>query len=286
MANTVLADLAVALASGAIKVVDLSVTLSADTPILELPEEFGWGKSWPFSKEEISRYDDRGPAWYWNNIKCGEHTGTHFDAPIHWVTGQDLPDNATDTLPPERFVGPAIVIDAVAEAAADPDFLMSVDFVKSWEAQHGQIPDGAWVLYRTDWSKKESKEAYLNKDETGGHTPGWDPETVSFLAQERNIIGVGVETVGTDSGQAAGQGFRRINMTLTGCQMKPAMMRCIISVSSQITVLVCSFWNLMITGWVRPFTLLTGPALRSNLAIILVSLRQDMRCIISPFWGA
>lgn len=205
MTSAVLMDLAVGLVSGSIKVIDLSVTLSPETPILELPEEFGWGKSWPFSKEEISRYDDRGPAWYWNNIKCGEHTGTHFDAPIHWVTGQDLPDNATDTLPPERFIGPGVVIDAAAEAASDPDFLMSLEFVKSWEAKNGRIPDGAWVLYRTDWSKRESKEAYLNKDETGGHTPGWDPETVAFLAQERNIIGVGVETVGTDSGQAASQ---------------------------------------------------------------------------------
>jgi len=153
MTNAVLMDLAVGLASGAVKVVDLSVTLSPHTPILELPEEFGWGKSWPFSKQEISRYDDRGPAWYWNNIKCGEHTGTHFDAPVHWVTGQDLPDNATDTLPPERFIGPAVVIDAVAEAENDPDFLMSLDFLKSWESENGKIPDGACVLYRTDWSK-------------------------------------------------------------------------------------------------------------------------------------
>ena len=119
MTNAVLMDLAVGLASGSVKVVDLSVTLSPETPILELPEEFGWGKSWPFSKEEISRYDDRGPAWYWNNIKCGEHTGTHFDAPIHWVTGKDHENHATDTLPPSTFVGPAVVIDCTAETAAD-----------------------------------------------------------------------------------------------------------------------------------------------------------------------
>jgi len=200
-----LTDLATALVSGAVKVVDLSVSLSADTAILELPEEFGWGKSWPFSKEEISRYDERGPAWYWNNIKCGEHTGTHFDAPIHWVSGKDHTQHATDTLPPARFVAPAVVIDAVAEAAADPDFLMSVDFIKAWEAKHGMIPKGAWVLYRTDWSKRETNEAFLNKREDGGHTPGWDPATVTFLAEERDIIGVGTETVGTDAGQASAQ---------------------------------------------------------------------------------
>jgi len=205
MTDSVLAALATGMASGAVKVVDLSVLLSENTPILELPEEFGWGKSWPFSKEEISRYDERGPAWYWNNIKCGEHTGTHFDAPIHWVTGKDHECHATDTLPPEVFVAPAVVIDAVAEAEADPDFLMSVDFVKAWEAKHGQIPAGSWVLYRTDWSKREDNDAFLNKAEDGGHTPGWDPATVTFLAEERNILGAGVETVGTDAGQAAGQ---------------------------------------------------------------------------------
>ena len=126
MNTDALTQMALALSNGGIRIVDLSVTLAADTPILELPEEFGWKKSWPFSKEEISRYDERGPAWYWNNIKCGEHTGTHFDAPIHWVTGKDHEHHATDTLPLENFVAPFVVIDASAEAAADADFLMTV----------------------------------------------------------------------------------------------------------------------------------------------------------------
>lgn len=205
MTQSVLQELAVGLVSGAVRVVDLTATLDPDTPILQLPAEFGWGKSWPFSMETISRYDEKGPAWYWNNIKCGEHTGTHFDAPIHWVTGKDHENHATDTLPPECFVAPAVVIDAVAEAAADPDFLMTVDFIKAWEAKHGEIPAGSWVLYRTDWSKKSTNEEYLNTREDGSHSPGWDPATVAFLAEERDIIGVGVETVGTDAGQAPAQ---------------------------------------------------------------------------------
>ena len=200
-----LSALAADLTSGAVRIVDLSVTLSSQTPILVLPDEFGWGKSWPFSKEEISRYDERGPAWYWNNICCGEHTGTHFDAPIHWVTGKDHQHHATDTLPVENFVAPCVVIDAVAESQADPDFLMTVDFVKQWESEHGEIPRGAWVLYHTDWSKRESASDFLNRDSDGLHNPGWDPATVIFLAEERQIIGVGTETVGTDAGQASAQ---------------------------------------------------------------------------------
>lgn len=205
MATSILGEFAIALANDSIKVVDLTSTLQPDTPTLPLPTEFGWGQSWPFSMETISRYDDKGPMWYWNNFKCGEHTGTHFDAPIHWVTGKDHENHATDTLPPERFVAPAVVIDATAEAAADPDFLMSIDFIKRWEEKHGRIPNGAWLLYRTDWSRRNSPEEFLNKSEDGCHSPGWEPATVAFLAEERDIIGVGVETVGTDCGQAAAQ---------------------------------------------------------------------------------
>ena len=137
-----LMDVAAGLMSGSIKVVDLSVTLNPETPILQLPEEFGWKNAWPFSMEEISCYDERGPAWYWNNIKCGEHTGTHFDAPIHWVTGKDHENHATDTLPPSTFVGPAVVIDCTAETAADEDFLLTVEFLQQWGSRAWPDPQG------------------------------------------------------------------------------------------------------------------------------------------------
>ena len=205
MSKVAIEMLSEALLSGSVRVVDLTMTLDAATPTLKLPEEFGWGKSWPFSMELISRYDEKGPAWYWNNFKCGEHTGTHFDAPIHWVTGKDHEHHATDTLPADRFVGPAVVLDATEQVKSNSDYLLNLDFVNSWESEHGEIPAGAWVLYRTDWSKKGTPEEYLNMQDDGGHTPGWDPETVAFLAEERDIIGVGTETVGTDAGQAAAQ---------------------------------------------------------------------------------
>ena len=74
-----------------IRVVDLTQTLSPDFPQISLPPEIRASAA-PFRIEEISRYDERGPAWYWNNFSCGEHTGTHFDAPIHWISGRDLPE--------------------------------------------------------------------------------------------------------------------------------------------------------------------------------------------------
>src|SRR5262252_10204061 len=108
MPTNVLTRLAEALASAAVRVVDLTQTLQPSTPVIQLPPQFG--ASNPFRIEEISHYDERGPAWYWNNLALGEHTGTHFDAPCHWVTGKDNAGGYTDTIPVQRFVAPAVVI--------------------------------------------------------------------------------------------------------------------------------------------------------------------------------
>jgi kynurenine formamidase len=196
-----LAHLVADLSSGRIRVIDLTQTLSPDAPPIVLPPEMG--QAWPFRVEQISRYDEAGPAWYWNNFSCGEHTGTHFDAPIHWISGRDLPNNATDTVPVEHLVGPACVIDCSREAAADADFLLTVDFVRNWEKKHGRIEPRSWLLMRTDWSKRTDPVAYQNLDEQGQHTPGPDAEVVRFLVDERDIIGFGTEAIGTDAGQAA-----------------------------------------------------------------------------------
>jgi kynurenine formamidase len=199
MSTATLTSLVAELAAGRVRVIDLTQTLSPDFPQIVLPPEMG--QCLPFRIEEISRYDERGPGWYWNNISCGEHTGTHFDAPIHWISGRDLPNNATDTIPVEHFVAPACVIDCSSESAADPDFLLTVAFVQDWEAKHGRIPPRAWVLMRTDWSKRTDPVAYQNFDETGQHTPGPDAEVVKFLIEQRDVLGFGSESIGTDAGQ-------------------------------------------------------------------------------------
>lgn len=198
MSQTLL-QLAADLASGSIQVIDLSIPLGPETQVIALPPMFA--PSPGLSMELISRYDEHGPGWYWNTITLGEHTGTHFDAPVHWVTGKDLPANATDTIPAGKFVGPACVIDVARDCAADPDFLLTPEHLASWESTHGRIPGGAWVLLRTDWSKR-SGAAFLNADADGPHTPGFHQRASEFLARERDILGVGVETIGTDAGQA------------------------------------------------------------------------------------
>jgi isatin hydrolase len=202
-AATLLADVASALVSGSIEVVDLTAPLGPDTPLIKLPPEIG--KNTPqIEMHSISHYDNDGPFWSWNWLKIGEHSGTHFDAPIHWVTGKDYKDGSTDTIPPKNFVAPALVIDRSAEVAKNQDYLLTVDEIKKWEGQHGAITAGHWVLFRTDWHKRNGSEAeFLNADANGPHSPGPTAEAIEYLIS-KGVIGWGSETVGTDAGSAGG----------------------------------------------------------------------------------
>src|SRR5579859_1173262 len=202
MSGTILSQLIAALNAGSLRIVDLTTPLGPDTPVIDLPPMFA--PSPGLTMTEISRYDERGPGWYWNVLNLGEHTGTHFDAPIHWVTGKDLPNNATDTIEPRKFIGPACVIDVTADVERDADFLLTIERVQQWEREYGRIPEGAWVLLRTGWSKYTDRAAFLGEHDGGSHSPGFHGDCSTFLATERAILGVGVETVGTDAGQAGG----------------------------------------------------------------------------------
>src|SRR6185369_6144422 len=135
LAAQTLAQLVGRIVAGGIRVVDLTAPLEPATPVIQLPPPFANSKS--FALQEISRYDERGPAWYWNNIECGEHTGTHFDAPIHWVTGKDYANNATHNIPVDRFIGPACVLDVAQQAKRNPDYLVTLETVGT---DAGQAP--------------------------------------------------------------------------------------------------------------------------------------------------
>jgi kynurenine formamidase len=196
---SVLSALTGAIRSNAVDVVDLTAPLSASTPVIKLPQPFGNTVS--FALHEISRYDDRGPAWYWNDITTGEHTGTHVDAPVHWVTGRDGAD--VSQMPLRALIAPAAVLDFSAEAAADPDFVLEPGHIKEWESRHGALPEGGWLLYRTGWDARSGdQDRFLNANETGPHTPGVSVACARWLAEEAPVMGYGVETVGTDAGAA------------------------------------------------------------------------------------
>ena len=195
----VLSSLAEALASRSVIVVDLTQPLSETTPTLKLPEPFANTPGW--TTHELSHYDERGPAWYWNWFEGGEHVGTHFDAPIHWITGKDRDDVAT--VPVRNLIGPAIVIDRVAEVEKDPDYLLTSHNIEAFQAEHGAVAPGTWLLYRTGWDARAHDQAlFLNANDTGPHTPGIAVECARWLAEDSPFIGIGVETVGTDAGAA------------------------------------------------------------------------------------
>ena len=188
-----------ALATGRVEILDLTAPLGPDTPVLQLPEPFA--NTIPLSLEKVSDFDAAGPFWSWNNIHTGEHTGTHLDAPVHWATGRD--GLSVDRIPPARLIGPAVVADFTAEADADPDFVLEPAHLDAWVAEHGPLPEGSWLLFRTGWgARSRDAAAFANADENGPHTPGVSAAGAEWLAASP-IAGFGVETVGIDAGQGA-----------------------------------------------------------------------------------
>jgi len=200
-----LGQLGAMLMSGQVRIVDCTAVLGPDTPILRLPGDFA--RNTPRVEiHKISEYDADGPFFAWNWMVLGEHSGTHFDAPHHWISGKDFEDGYTDTLDVQRLVAPVNVIDCSAEAAEDPDFLLTAERVKAWEAEHGGINPGEWVAMRTDWDKRSHDgDLFLNESpdphEDGSHSPGPTTECIDYLLS-KGIVGWGAQCVGTDAGMA------------------------------------------------------------------------------------
>jgi kynurenine formamidase len=200
MPQETVASLVQALGSGAVEVVDLTQPLNERTPVIQLPEQFAQTPA--VKRHEISSYDERGPAWAWYWLEIGEHTGTHFDAPIHWISGRDSRD--VSQVPPRHLVAPAVVIDRSAESAENPDYLLTADDVRAFEDEHGPLPEGGWLLLRTGWdARAQDAETFLGAQDGNPHSPGFDVECARWIAEESPLVGVGVETVGIDAGAAA-----------------------------------------------------------------------------------
>lgn len=200
-AKHVLENLMAGILNGQVEVIDMAQPLNEDTPVIQLPEPFK--NAGGFKYIQLSKYDEGGPAWYWNDFVAGEHCGTHFDAPNHWISGKD--GDGVDTMPMKNMIGEACVIDISRQCEEDPDYCLTVADIAAYEKQYGRLPEHSWVILYTGWGKyAQDKEKFFNIGKDGmPHTPGFSKEASIFLAQERNILGVGVETVGTDAGIAA-----------------------------------------------------------------------------------
>jgi len=198
-----LSKLSELLITGEVEVVDCTAVLGPGTPLLKLPPDFAKDTP-PIKIHRISEYDKNGPFWAWNWLELGEHSGTHFDAPHHWITGRDYADGYTDTLPVQRLVAPVNVLDFVKECNENSDFLLTLDHIKAWEDIHGTIKAGEWVVMRSDWDKRShDQDLFINANETGPHSPGPTAETIEYLLT-KDIVGWGSQCIGTDAGQAGG----------------------------------------------------------------------------------
>src|SRR5262249_45817808 len=119
------------------------------------------------------------------------------------VTGRDGED--VGSVPPSNLVGPAAVLDFSAEAGENPDFLVEVDHIMAWEKRHGPLPERGGLLVRTGWdARAPSPGAFLHAEGHGPPTRGLAGACAQWVAEESPVIGMGVETVGSDAGAAAG----------------------------------------------------------------------------------
>lgn len=140
--------------------------------------------------------------FYAANVFCTpEHGGTHLDAPIHFSES----GLTVDQIPVRQLIGPGIVIDVSQRAAADPDYRLSVQDVKLWEAKHGTIQEGAIVLLRTGWGKWwGDRKRYLGDDTPGDasrlHFPSYGKDAAEFLVKVRRVAILGVDTASIDYG--------------------------------------------------------------------------------------
>jgi kynurenine formamidase len=164
---------------------------------------------WPtdtlgFRLEELS-YGRTDGGWFYASYRysAAEHGGTHLDAPIHFAEGR----HTTDEIPLRSLIGPAVVIDVSARAHSD--YLVSVEDLTGWEAEHGRIADGAIVLVRTGWGARYGdRAAYLGTDRTGPaavaelHFPGLGAEAAQWLVENRSVGAVGIDTPSIDYGQS------------------------------------------------------------------------------------
>jgi kynurenine formamidase len=180
--------------------VDLSHDLGADSIF--------WPTAETFHLTKVA--DGVTPGGYYyasNNYSGSEHGGTHLDAPVHFAQGKWT----TDQVPLDRLIGSAIVVDVSTQSAVNADYQVMVADLTAWEAAHGPIESGLIVLIRTDYSERwPDALRYLGTADRGDaavkklHFPGIHPEAATWLAEQRKVKAVGIDTASIDYGQSTG----------------------------------------------------------------------------------
>jgi kynurenine formamidase len=169
---------------------DLTHTFAAGFPVF-VP---GTGPE----RETIADYATNG--FYAQRWTFGEHSGTHMDAPGHFVRGGRLSPDIT----PRELLVPIVVVDISEKAEEDRDATVEVDDLIRFERRHGRIPEGALVAMDSGWADKvddplefKGGDAFPNY-----HFPGFSEEAAMWLAQRRDVSAIGVDTISLDPGNS------------------------------------------------------------------------------------
>lgn len=177
-------------AAGEAQIQDLTHALNDKSP-------FWPGEDYqPFQLRTIATLDKNGVSS--KAFAMPEHFGTHLDAPNHFEQGQ----TSVDEIPATDLFAPGITIDISLQTEMDPDYLLSVSDVTTWEKSHGRIPDRAIVVLNTGWGRHwNNSMRYRNQDALGKmHFPGYSAEAARWLVKERSVRGIGIDTLSIDHG--------------------------------------------------------------------------------------
>jgi kynurenine formamidase len=159
-------------------------------------------------REALYHYDEgvgtRGAGIYVHLYSHVGQWGTHADPPAHFVRGTRTLDQIDVT----EMVLPLVVLDIHDKAQKNPDYTITMDDVKAWEAKHGRIPAGSFVALRTDWSKRWPDDTAMQNEDSKGtkHFPGWSLEVLRYLFDECKITASGHETTDTNPGMDCSKG--------------------------------------------------------------------------------
>lgn len=138
-------------------------------------------------------------GFYSRQVTLAEHTGTHFDAPCHMVDGSAR----LHEVDPSTLIRPAAVIDISADVGDDPDAELSLAQVEAFERTHGPVPTGGIVLLRTGWEDRNTDAVRYAGEPGDLRFPGFGEAAARFLVDQRQVVGLGVDTLGIDPGAAS-----------------------------------------------------------------------------------
>jgi kynurenine formamidase len=165
-----------------------------------------WPTSDTFKLETVFQGETKNGFYYAANRFCAaEHGGTHLDAPIHFrVGGQRI-----DQIPIEKFIGQAVVVDVSEKALAMADYQVNIEDFQQWEAKNGKIPEHSMAFIYTGYGRYwQNRQKYLGTEERGQdavaklHFPGLHPQAAAWLAKERRVKAIGLDTASIDYGQS------------------------------------------------------------------------------------